>query len=151
MPTCPAVKERYEGPVTVVGKDTQCEVGMRVRMNEGLTSHGVGTVTECFKDEDLQGCCAVIWDSDQCHTRPLHSHMGNLHCCRVGKDCVYDLVLADAKVCSDFEVVKHSVVERGSLRAHYEVKRECDDEEDKENAESQENVETGGVNAAEER
>ncbi len=121
------VKEQYEGAVTVVGKDMPCKVGMRVRMNEGLTSHGEGTVTECFDDDEMRGCCAVIWDSDQCHTRSLHSHMGNLHCCRVGKEGVYDLVLSDAQVCEDFEVVTHTVVERGALREHYEVKRDCEE------------------------
>mmetsp|Transcript_1197 Transcript_1197/g.2613 ORF Transcript_1197/g.2613 Transcript_1197/m.2613 type:complete len:144 (-) Transcript_1197:178-609(-) len=128
MPSCPAVQEQYDGPVTVVGKDVPCEVGMRVRMNEGLISHGIGTVTECFEDEELKGCCAVIWDSDQCHTRSLHSHMGNLHSCRVGKEDVYDLVVADAKVCVDITVVTHEVVERGAIREHYEVKRDCGEE-----------------------
>mmetsp|Transcript_29116 Transcript_29116/g.59644 ORF Transcript_29116/g.59644 Transcript_29116/m.59644 type:complete len:120 (+) Transcript_29116:349-708(+) len=94
-------------------------------MNEGLTSHGVGTVTEVHSGE-LAGCCTVIWDSDQCHTRPLHSHMGNLHACHVGLNEEYDLVLAEVEVCSNFEVVEHDVVEQGTVRPHFEVLRNCD-------------------------
>jgi len=73
---CPAAREAYAGPVSVVGKDAPCEVGMRVRMGEGLLSHGEGTVVEIGAGEEEDGTCSVIWDSDQCSTRAMHAKLG---------------------------------------------------------------------------
>ena len=73
---CPCVRESYDEPVSVVGKDTLCEVGMRVRMGDGLLSHGVGTVVEVGSSGEEDGTCSVIWDSDQCSTRAMHAKLG---------------------------------------------------------------------------
>jgi len=132
LPKCPAVREQYEGPVTVIGKDVTPEAGMRVRMNEGYLSQGVGTIVEVYSEsQEYAGCCAVIWDSDQCHTRHLHSHMGNQHLCRVGKEGDHDLVLAEGDNCGDFEIKAHTICEKGQARTHLQVVAKCSfDEKD---------------------
>mmetsp|Transcript_41817 Transcript_41817/g.81764 ORF Transcript_41817/g.81764 Transcript_41817/m.81764 type:complete len:122 (+) Transcript_41817:238-603(+) len=96
-------------------------------MMEGFISHGVGTVIEVHTEsEGVQaGTCTVVWDSDQCHTRPLHAKLGNMHSASVGKGGHYHLVLAEGLVCSDLEVKAHRVVEGGLGRVHLEVVRAC--------------------------
>mmetsp|Transcript_7814 Transcript_7814/g.19009 ORF Transcript_7814/g.19009 Transcript_7814/m.19009 type:complete len:129 (-) Transcript_7814:281-667(-) len=96
-------------------------------MAEGFISHGIGTVTEVHEasDVDKAGTCTVIWDSDQCHTRPLHTRLGNCHSASVGKGGHYHLVLAEGLLCSDLKVKSHRVVEGGLGRVHLEVVRAC--------------------------
>uniref|UniRef100_A0A6U4NRX3 Uncharacterized protein n=1 Tax=Hemiselmis andersenii TaxID=464988 RepID=A0A6U4NRX3_HEMAN len=96
-------------------------------MAEGFISHGVGTVIEVYGagDGDRAGTCSVIWDSNRCHTRPLHSKLGNCHSAHVGKNGEYHLVLAEEGVCSNLEVKAHRVVERGLARTHLEVVPTC--------------------------
>ncbi|EKX44501.1 hypothetical protein GUITHDRAFT_152980 [Guillardia theta CCMP2712] len=126
MPVCPPVRESYEeGELLYVGKDVPCQVGMRVRMAPGLISHGEGTVTAIFDEEEELGCCEVVWDSDQCHVRGLHAKLGNKHSCRVGKEDLYDLVLVDEQVCPDIQLVKHNFFENGKPREHIQVVQSC--------------------------
>ncbi len=124
------LREEYEsGVVVFVGKDVDAVVGMRVRMREGLISHGVGTITCLGNDGTLDaGCCDVVWDSDQRHTMGLHVKMGNVQSCRIGKEDHYDLILVEEKLCSYVTLVKHSHVLHGKIREHVEVVRGCDEE-----------------------
>lgn len=74
------------------------------------------------------GTCTVIWDSDQCHTRPLHSRLGNKHAARIGTQGEYHLVLAEdvsGGVCDELAVVHHRIIEGGIARTHLEVIRAC--------------------------
>ena len=121
---CPPQREHYENSPSVVGKDVEAVLGMRVRLGEGHISQGIGTMVEIF-DEDQAGTCAVIWDSDECHTRPLHEQLGNRHVCRIGKNSDYDLVLAENSSCPDFEIREHVFVHNGVTRKHLEVIRKC--------------------------
>lgn len=120
------MREEYldDGAVVLVGKDVEVAVGMRVRMREGLISHGVGTIIALCDDSEA-GCCEVVWDSNQSHTRGLHVKLGNMHLCRVGKEGHHDLVLADASMCSDLTIVKHELVLQGRPREYLEVVRNC--------------------------
>jgi hypothetical protein len=122
------LRETYDEPVTLVGKDVVCEVGMRVRMAEGMVSHGEGTVVEVVSGTE-DGCCQVIWDSDQSHTRQIHAKLGNSHICRIGKEGCFDLVLADLTACADLEIKVHSFVQRGRKRDYLEVVRKCDEDQ----------------------
>jgi len=122
---CPPMREHYESPPSVVGKDVLPATGMRVRMSEGLISQGTGTIVELYDDAELAGSCAVIWDSDECHTRPLHERLGNKHLCRVGKCGDFDLVLAETTVCNDIQIREHTFVQSGLERKHLEVIRTC--------------------------
>lgn len=126
------LREEYEneGAIVTIGKDAEVAVGMRVRMREGLISHGVGTVTTVLDQEEV-GCCEVVWDSNQTHTRGLHIKMGNKQVCRVGKEGDYDLVLAEETVCSEIEVLSHLVVVHGKQRELLEVVRKCDDTQER--------------------
>lgn len=131
LKTIAPVREEYldGGLVVLVGKDTEAAVGMRVRMRDGLISHGVGTITAlCSQEEAEAGCCEVVWDSNQSHTRSLHVKLGNKHLCRVGKEGHHDLVLADANMCSDLTIVKHELVLQGRPREYLEVVRNCKEE-----------------------
>jgi hypothetical protein len=123
------VREAYEegGLVVLVGKDIKPSVGMRVRMREGLISHGVGTVTavlgiDCTEEE---GCCEVVWDSDQHHTRSLHVKLGNKHVCRTGKEGHFDLVLAEETMCSDLNITTHTVHIHGYSSKQVQVQATC--------------------------
>mmetsp|Transcript_35578 Transcript_35578/g.84239 ORF Transcript_35578/g.84239 Transcript_35578/m.84239 type:complete len:154 (-) Transcript_35578:65-526(-) len=98
---------------------------MRVRMGDGLLSHGEGTVVEIGAGEEEDGTCSVIWDSDQCSTRAMHAKLGNKHECRVGKAECFDLVLADLEACPDLDVKVHTFVQGGQVRNHHEVIRRC--------------------------
>lgn len=122
---CPAKREHYEGSPSIVGKDVKADLGMRVRLGEGHISQGIGTLVEIFDDGEQAGTCAVIWDSDECHTRPLHEQLGNRHICRIGKCSDFDLVLAETGLCPDFEVREHVFVQNGVTRKHLEVIRRC--------------------------
>ena len=122
---CPPQREHYEGNPSRVGKDVEASLGMRVRLGEGHISQGVGTIVEIFEEGDQVGTCAVIWDSDECHTRPLHQQLGNRHICRIGKCSDFDLVLAEASTCPDFEIREHVYVHNGTTRKHLEVIRKC--------------------------
>jgi hypothetical protein len=51
---------------------------------QGYISHGVGTIMEVMEGTQ-EGTCLVIWDSDECHTRHLHSKLSNLHSAKVRK------------------------------------------------------------------
>lgn len=126
------VREEYaadSGDFSLVGKDVDAAVGMRVRMREGLISHGVGTITALCGDDDPEqaGCCEVVWDSNQAHTRSLHVKLGNMHLCRVGKEGHFDLLLADTSMCADLTIVKHDLVLQGRSRNYLEVVRNCEE------------------------
>ncbi len=122
---CPPRREHYEGTPSHVGKDVEASLGMRVRLAEGHISQGVGTLVEIFYEGEQAGTCAVIWDSDECHTRPLHEQLGNRHICRIGKCSNFDLVLAELGTCPDFEVKEHVIIQNGVTRKHLEVIRKC--------------------------
>ena len=127
------VREEYaadSGVFALVGKDVDAAVGVRVRMREGLISHGVGTITALCGDDDPEqaGCCEVVWDSNQAHTRSLHVKLGNMHLCRVGKEGHFDLLLADTTMCADLTIVKHDLVLQGRSRNYLEVVRNCEEE-----------------------
>lgn len=125
--TVKPVREEYEedGALVLVGRDVEASVGMRIRMREGLISHGLGTITTLLNGEEEGGCCEVVWDSNQKHTRGLHLKMGNKHVCRVGKSGHYDLVLASDTLCSDVTIVKHQTVLLGRAHEHLEVVSRC--------------------------
>ncbi len=122
---CPPRREHYEVEPSHVGKDVEPSLGMRVRLAEGHISQGVGTLVEIFYEGEQAGTCAVIWDSDECHTRPLHEQLGNRHVCRIGKCSDFDLVLAELGTCADFEVKEHVIIQNGVTRRHLEVIRKC--------------------------
>ena len=43
----------------------------------------MGTITAlCSQGEAEAGCCEVVWDSNQPHTRSLHVKLGNKHLVR---------------------------------------------------------------------
>lgn len=125
------VREEYEeaGLVVLVGKDVEPAVGMRVRMREGLISHGAGTITALFGPDagEEAGCCEVVWDSNQSHTRGLHVKMGNKHICRAGKEDHFDLMLAENTMCSELTIVSHKLILNGREREHLEVVAQCRD------------------------
>ena len=76
-------------------------------------------------DGERAGTCDVIWDSDQCHTRALHSKLGNRHAAGVGAGGEYHLVLAEQAVCEDISVREHRIVEGGIGRTHLQVIMAC--------------------------
>jgi len=124
------IREEYEqdGLVLLVGKDVEPAKGMRVRMREGLISHGVGTVTALYGPDGGEdaGCCEVVWDSNQSHTRGLHVKLGNKHVCRTGKEGHFDLILSENTLCSDVTIVSHKLVLHGREREHLEVVAQCE-------------------------
>ena len=121
------VREEYEstGLVVLVGKDIEATLGLRVRMREGLISHGVGTITALLQGDEEDGLCEVVWDSNQLHTRGLHVKMSNKHVCRIGKQGVFDLVLGEDTMCPDLTIVKHKLVISGKPCDHIEVISQC--------------------------
>ena len=125
------VREEYESGVEVfVGQDVEAAVGMRVRMREGLISHGVGTIT-CLGNDAAEdaGCCEVVWDSDQMHVMAVHVRMGNRQSCRIGKEGHHDLILVSETLCSDLTIVHSTHVLHGKVRERTQVFRRCDEEE----------------------
>jgi len=121
------VREEYEstGLVVLVGQDIEATLGLRVRMREGLISHGVGTITALLQGDEEDGLCEVVWDSNQLHTRGLHVKMSNKHVCRIGKQGVFDLVLGEDTMCPDLTIVKHKLVISGKPCDHIEVISQC--------------------------
>lgn len=130
--TLAPVREQYDddGLVLFVGKDVMPAVGMRVRMREGLISHGMGTVTRVLgqaegDDPEETGTCEVVWDSDQAHTRGLHIKLGNMHVCRTGKDGHLDLILGEKSYCDNLEITSHTLVVHGRCTEHHQVVTSC--------------------------